>query len=471
MQQHLDTSTIRHTGQDGIGPDKSITLSLSYTQLGIASITDLGIANDGLLAGRELESDAELIALGWLKPTAADLFEGDELPAIYPEDDARERAERLAAWRAERQAKENADRLAWLAVFPEDRTAFELAADTGIIGADVESTVRVRNQETPFPYRQPDIAGDGDTFDAMPRSGIYECLHLGRDKAKVVLSVRGGSFRIDLACEDSEGDCPPCRQHWVDSAANRFRHGIIGDTQLLITATGCQTPEAAQLLITAIGRQLGPVRRCQVLSRTPDYTYGAHIVVTGAMPLPATLEGIVARSGVSAEYRAVSADDIKALLHSRSKMDGKRCPVRFLHWPKAVKADAATTTYAHNDGFVAAAMDVRGIPAMVYTRRKSLKIPESQRVRIRETEAATNAAIWLTGVALDLAGLLELRNARREGIRSKDDWQACIVAGTYDGPKALIRDLAAALDDDGLVSFAARKAMRRASTYIRGGRL
>ena len=37
-------------------------------------------------AGRELESDAELIALGWLKPT--NLFEGDELPAIYPEDDA-----------------------------------------------------------------------------------------------------------------------------------------------------------------------------------------------------------------------------------------------------------------------------------------------------------------------------------------------------------------------------------------------
>ena len=39
------------------------------------------VANDGLLAGRELESDAELIALGWLKPT--NLFEGEELPAIY----------------------------------------------------------------------------------------------------------------------------------------------------------------------------------------------------------------------------------------------------------------------------------------------------------------------------------------------------------------------------------------------------
>ena len=62
MQKHLDTSTIRHTRQDGIGPDKSTALSLSYTQMGIASNPDLGIANDGLLAGRELESDAELLA-------------------------------------------------------------------------------------------------------------------------------------------------------------------------------------------------------------------------------------------------------------------------------------------------------------------------------------------------------------------------------------------------------------------------
>ena len=60
------------------------------------------VADDGVLAGRELESDTELIALGWLKPT--DLFEGDELPAIFPEDDAQERAERLAERRAEREA-------------------------------------------------------------------------------------------------------------------------------------------------------------------------------------------------------------------------------------------------------------------------------------------------------------------------------------------------------------------------------
>ena len=70
--------------------------------------------------------------MGWLKPT--DLFEGDELPAIYPEDDAQERADLLSARHAEREGKHKAERDAWLAIFPEDRTAFELATDFGRIG-------------------------------------------------------------------------------------------------------------------------------------------------------------------------------------------------------------------------------------------------------------------------------------------------------------------------------------------------
>ena len=457
MQKHLDNTTKTPNGQGSGGPDKSKATPVLYTQMGTASTLD------SFLATLVADARAEL----GLPPTPTPT---PSLDSIMAATVARARAELAAdAREIERGNAIGLDLDFVQRIGFADESAIERAYRTGIIGADVESTVGVRNTPTPYPYRQPDIAGDGDTFDAMPRSGIYECLYPGRDKAKVVLSVRGGSFRIDLACEDSEGDCPPCRQHWIDSAARRLRHGLIGNTQLVITATGCQTPEAAQTIVTAIGRQLGPVRRCQVLSRSPDYTYGGHIVVTGAMPLPATLEAIAARPGVSAEYRAVSDSDFKALLHSRSKMDGKRCPVRFLHWPKAVKADAATTTYAHNDGYVAAAMDVRKIPAMVYGHRQSLKIPESQRVRIRENEAATNAAIWLTGVDLDLAGLLELRNARREGIRDKNDWQTCIVAGTYDGPKSLIRHLAAALDDSGMVSFTARKAMRRAAIHIREG--
>ena len=144
-----------------------------------------------------------------------------------------------------------------------------------LIRANDESTVGVRERENPHPpnpYRRLVIAGDGDTFDAIPRRGIYACPNIGRDKTRVVVSVRGGSYRIDLPCEDKDGDCDPCRQHWIDSAVARFRRGLIGDSQLTIATTGHQTPADAQKVVSAIGRQLGPVRRAQVLSRARDYT-------------------------------------------------------------------------------------------------------------------------------------------------------------------------------------------------------
>ena len=185
------------------------------------------------------------------------------------------------------------------------------------------------------------------------------------------------------------------------------------------------------------------------------------------MPLPSVVEGIAARSGVSLEYRAVSESDFKALLHSRHKMDAKRCPVRFLHWPKAVKPDeSATTEYAYNDGYVAEAKDVRDVRPLPWAHRPNLKIPRRQRVKLREDRTAANVDFWLTGVDVGLGALVQLRENRRKGIRSKDDYRACIVAGTYDGPKALIRDLANAVDDDGMPLTVARKAMRWAATFI-----
>ena len=45
------------------------------------------LAHDGLLAGPELESDAELSARGWLKPSATAAFEGPELAPEYPESE------------------------------------------------------------------------------------------------------------------------------------------------------------------------------------------------------------------------------------------------------------------------------------------------------------------------------------------------------------------------------------------------
>ena len=414
------------------------------------------LADDGLLGGQPVESDAELLKLpGLSRRDRVQFGSVEDMTALELGDRTGRIGRNYIA------PDIPADRL----LSPEEYDALQERIALGL--PDVESTVGVRTPEI-SPYRQLDIAADGDTFNTIPHRGLYACPNVGRDKVRVVKSVRGGSYRVPLVCEDAEGDCPECRQHWVDSAALRLRHGLIGDTQLVITSEGHQTPADAQKVVTAIGRQLGAVRRAQVLSRTLAYTHAAHIIVTGAMPLPAVLEQIKDRLGVSAEYRPVSDDDLKALLHSRSKVDGKRCPIRFLHWPKGTPADAATTTYAHNDGYVADAMDAKTIPEIVHTRRRSLKIPESMRVRLREFEAAANADTWLTGMALDLVELLKLRNARRAGVRSKNDWQDSIAAGTYDGPKALIRDLAAALDDDGMVAYTSRRCMMVAASYIGG---
>ena len=426
------------------------------------------IANDGILGGRELESNAELLqlpglsrkdklAFGWIDPEATAIELANRTGRIGGNYIAPDIPAGL---------KLSPEQYDWL----QERVA-QLLADPDRKPApvpDVESTVGASN----YSYRRlditvPDFLGWDDTFTKMPRRGQYDCEHLGRDKAKIVQSARGGSYRIDLACEDAEGDCPPCHQYWIDSAAARFMAGLIGDVQLVIKTTSCQTPEEGQKLITAIGRQLGAVRRAQVLSRTRDYTYDAHIVVTGAMPLPAAIERIKARHGVSAEFLPVSIDDFKALLHTRTKLDLARCPVRFLHWPKAVKAnESATNEYAHNDGYVADAMDARNILPLRFERAPSLKLPEKHRVRLREGRAVRNVDIWLTGIALDLVQLLKLRDARARGVRHKNDWKDCITAGTYDGPKALIRDLAAVLDDDGMVAFTGRRCMMTAATYI-----
>ena len=171
--------------------------------------------------------------------------------------------------------------------------------------ADVESTVGVY-QGSQYSYRQLDITGDSDTFDTIPRRGLYACPNAGRGNVRVVKSVRGGSYRVDLACEDSEGDCLPCRQHWIDSAVARFRRGLIGDTQLVIMATGHQTPEPMlKRSVTAIGRQLGARAPCPGTQQDA----GVHLrgAYRGNWRNAATVNAgtrLAARPGVSAEYRA-----------------------------------------------------------------------------------------------------------------------------------------------------------------------
>ena len=140
--------------QDGSGPDKSTATILPYTQKGTPST----LANDGLLGGPLVESDAELIALGWIEPpppTTLDLLLGQQpgcpehsLPGCVECATAAIRNELgmcvehlrrscKVCGKVAAQAIKKAERLAWLAVFPEDRNALEMAADTGRIGNSI----------------------------------------------------------------------------------------------------------------------------------------------------------------------------------------------------------------------------------------------------------------------------------------------------------------------------------------------
>ena len=219
------------------------------------------VADDGVLAGRELESDAELIALGWLKPT--NLFEGDELPAIYPEDDAQERADLLSARHAERDAKRHAERKAWVASFPEDRTAFELAIDTGRIGgADTliqENVGCVLILKTGI-RTQP-------TFFAKPtRPRALYCLASGANWGATLLPDGSGKV-IHLDCLK----CPNCRDWRRRKIAIRYGLGK-AETQTLIRVSGFASDDYTLPVAFAesLRRRAGG-NRLRLLRRGDDY--------------------------------------------------------------------------------------------------------------------------------------------------------------------------------------------------------
>ena len=218
-------------GQDGSGPDKSTATILPYTQLG--TVSTLAGLLDSLVADAHIE-------LG-TAPTDLDRFL-HSLVADAAVELAADRYGSNGPVYHVNPAIHGGDADLLERVLSLDESATERANRTGRIGGpnvpDVGLTVGVEIR----PYRrvyieQSEYLGWDDTFAKITRRGQYDCLFLGRDKAKIVQSARGGSYRIDLPCEDVDGDCLPCRQYWVDSAVARFKAGLIGDTQLVITAT------------------------------------------------------------------------------------------------------------------------------------------------------------------------------------------------------------------------------------------
>ena len=423
------------------------------------------LANDGILAGRELESDAELIALGWLKPTAADLFEGDELSPRYPDDDAREDAERRAERNAERQAKLRAERDAWLACFPEDRTAFELGLETGLIGGQTKKMVRLGIRDDT--YISPT---EPKSYNPPSWSGAY-CLR--DDTVRVRLR---SDVQIVKTCFNC-GDCGPCVVQWRYRKRHRYEWGITGKPeQTVVIVSELDDDGVAADAAIAIGRA-GDGRRVVFLARNPS-TYYWQAVVIFADPQPVNvclnIERGRTRNGqqCSVETRQVLGTEIEQWLPTNKRSPDWHKPCRFVNWDGS---ESVEREYQYGDGYVADAADVLEVPFETVApldseiqpyvdkptdtnAKRTAKLRARNRVHIRR---------WLTGVTLDIAALLLLRDARRQGQRG--DWFGCIESGTYHGPRALVIDLALALDDDGMVSLDTPDGLRLASSYITEG--
>ena len=283
MTQRLDNTTKTTNGQGSDGPDKSMATTLPYTQMGTPST----LANDGLLAGRELESDAELIALGWIKPptTTLDLLLGNQPPCdIHGQrgctDCARVAlcaetgmcAEHLrrgchVCGKVAKAAKKQADRRAWLAVFPDDRDTLELAADTGRIGNSIpKSGGRIL-------YRTP-LKNTTARFRPKPdKPRPLKCLKPQWGKGT---DAFGGGYKIWHNCND----CLNCIANALNRKAWRWDVGR-GPFQTSIMVTGAANADEARKWTGQLAKAVNIPNRASLV--TPD----GEILIVAADPLDA----------------------------------------------------------------------------------------------------------------------------------------------------------------------------------------
>ena len=300
------------------------------------------VANDGLLAGRELESDAELIALGWLKPT--DLFEGDELPAIYPEDDAQERADQLTKLESQRKA----ERDAWLASFPEDRTAFEMAADFGRIGSKPKSTLC---KKTPIIDRTP--PGDSPTVDnrdilPMLKPESLYCVNFGQSW-QVAFFPDGQQQVRHFECSK----CVNCVEWRKEEIAHRYAL-VRNEWQTVITVGGFANPDTASKWSDAQSDRAGGQRHRMMRWDVEAQTW--QLVITHNRILDGhtieLTERDIARKQLAGnvEVCSLSPMEFKAMLPNETTHTGpsgkKRHSSHFTKWPAYVDTP---NTYATSD--------------------------------------------------------------------------------------------------------------------------
>ena len=303
--QHQDTTIVADVRQDGHSGDKSIRLTLHYTQLGIASIPDLGIANDGLLAGRELESDAELLAI-W----------GDSL--------------------------NRKDRLAFGWVDP-DESSIERANRTGRIGGKAEKTPII------------DRTSDGES----PTVDNRGFLRIRKPKSLLCVNF-GQSWKLAFYPDGSEqvrhfecGKCVNCVEWRKVEIAHQYALGR-GEWQTVVTVGGFTDPDAASKWSDGQGDRAGGQRHR--IMRWDDVAQSWQLVIIHNQIMDShtikLTERDIARKQLAGtvEVCSLSPLEFKAILPNEATHAGpsgkKRHSSHFTKWPAYVDTP---NTYATSD--------------------------------------------------------------------------------------------------------------------------
>ena len=156
-------------------------------------IAERAIANDGLLGGALVESDAEILA-------------------TY--GDALSRRDRVQFGSTE------------------DMTGIELADRTGVIGGGPPKPLPIRPDAIVSPHRPP--------LTEPPRAARFDCLAFGAS-CKYARLVDGSGVAHPMACRK----CQPCREWRVFRIMVRYRYRT-GNQSTIVQAFGLRSIDAAR---------------------------------------------------------------------------------------------------------------------------------------------------------------------------------------------------------------------------------
>ena len=290
------------------------------------------VANDGILAGRELESDPELVALSWLKPrdlTLADLREAATL--LDPDVDK--------------------DLLTQIQRAIEDQ-------DFGLAGSsDVFRQIVLTGQtpgRPPIPdnlrYRVPcveDSIPEVVSSPVMPIRSHHPDMACSAFKAKYFLAYTadGRPVAVYLDCDECDG-CLAWRRYLN---AKRFAHVCTRDATV-VEIPSLPSVDAARAVATRLSR-IAPGTRVTTLQRGDDYQWTMfsvwptpvdHAPIVDSMERWEILGTIVDRPVTPAEFssRCPLAKTVESATETRPDGNPKtRHLVRFHQWADYALAD------------------------------------------------------------------------------------------------------------------------------------